>query len=415
MRKKIYVILSGNISTTPRALKSILFLKQDYDCEILCVNRNSIWADQDQDLIETHDLNVKMLELGRRPFLNWLYITLLHSFSKILVVFFKNNIHLNAAASNKASILLKNYISTKRFDEIDLVIGHSEGSLYPSWIIHRNWGVPFLFDVEDYHPGEQVSPIESKRREFIMKFILPKSSAISFASPLIKKMVFKLIGNFEMSEVILNSFNSTDFELPVAETNDRSNLKLLWFSQTIGYGRGLEELFVAISRIDSSIEIELTLIGHMDSDFNQNKILEFKKNIEDKNIELKVFEAIKQSDLHGMLADYDVGLALEFNVSNLNRQLCLTNKIITYAQAGLFILATDTAAQKKFIAEHPKFGKCIEQSPNSLTDAIADLYDHREDIRDNKIKRYDLAKGLSWESEQVKLKNLVDQLINPSN
>ena len=117
---------------------------------------------------------------------------------------------------------------------------------------------------------------------------------------------------------------------------------------------------------------------------------------------IHILAPMAQMELHRSLVLYDVGLALEFDESDLNRQLCLTNKIITYAQAGLYIMATDTPAQSEFVKNHSKFGHICGQEILDIKDGLLFLLDQRNEIINNRFKRYEEAKSLSWERESKK-------------
>ncbi|CDF80630.1 glycosyltransferase (GTnc) [Formosa agariphila KMM 3901] len=419
-KKKVLFILSGNLSTTPRALKSILSMKDDYHCDTLLVNRMKSWKDKDFDIIKSNNLNVTTLELGRDPFFNWFKSTILEKGAKLIYKKANKNISVNAYASNKAAIILKTHLSTLNLSDVDLVIGHSEGSMYPCWYVNKKWSIPFVFDVEDFHPGETISVDtinEKNRREYLMKTILPEASGLIFASPLIGKYTLDLIGDHPNSDVILNGFNDTEFKL----TNNKvhfdevgDSLRFVWFSQKIGYGRGLEELFEALSKIllnSHQVKLDLTLIGELDEKFNTDIIQNFQKKLGNSEIKVNVESSLPQKELHERLSRFDVGLALEFNSSDLNRQICLTNKIITYAQAGLFILATDTKAQKQFLHEFTELGALCGQTVNEIENSILELLERNDEIKREKEQRFEIGKQLSWNTEEKKLRRLWKKIL----
>ena len=99
------------------------------------------------------------------------------------------------------------------------------------------------------------------------------------------------------------------------------------------------------------------------------------------------------------LSKYDVGLAIEDVSADLNRNICLTNKIWSYFQAGLFIMAADTAAQKLFIEEHPLHGICTPLAKESLYVLFEKLVNAKESIRSLKKERFGNASLVNWENE----------------
>jgi glycosyltransferase involved in cell wall biosynthesis len=155
--------------------------------------------------------------------------------------------------------------------------------------------------------------------------------------------------------------------------------------------------------------LNLTIIGDLDPDFDAKIITKLKNGKVGKH--LHILPPMSQMELHKSLALYDVGLALEFDDSDLNRQLCLTNKMLAYAQAGLYILATDTPAQKQFMQDHKKFGMLCGQTPEEIRDGLKVIMSQREIVRLHRHERFINAQEISWEMETEKLKTIIN---NPS-
>ena len=177
----------------------------------------------------------------------------------------------------------------------------------------------------------------------IMKTVLPGAKYISASSPLIADFTENLCLTDGKKVIrVLNYFSGSEFKAPAVASSHK--IKLIWFSQLISAGRGLEILLSEWSKIQENFE--LTLIGSSD--------LAFSRYIPDG---IKIIQPVSQIELHEQLAQYDIGLALDLTNRDVNRDIALTNKILAYYQAGLYILATDTAAQKDFITHHPDSGR----------------------------------------------------------
>lgn len=404
--KKFLFILSGNLSTTPRALKSILSLPHDYELDIVVINRNKLWAEKDSEIIKEYNLNVKHINLGRKPFYPWLKATILEKISQKFYPICKNSLNINAFASNKSSILLWHYLKDLNKTKYDFVLGYSAGSIYPIYKIAQKWRIPFLVDVEDYYPGEQIqidSINEKKRREFLMEEILPKADVLTTASPLIAEYTLNLIGGHSRHTLVLNSFPMKEFIYPESvkiPKSIRNKLKIVWFSQKVSFERGLEQFFDSLLMLDlekNSQCLEITLIGEMDPSFRQKIIMPFREKVDLEFLNIKEISPIPQKKLHLILTEFDIGLALEPG-KDLNNELALSNKIITYAQAGLFILATATRAQVNFMQRHPEIGIISKQTTIGIKESIEKLFKEFDKIRFNKIARFEKGKLLSWEN-----------------
>ena len=388
--KSLLFILSGNLSTTPRAQKIINLLKDDFICDIALVSRSPAWKDKDKLLLAELSLSAISLSLGRKPFVPWFIATVKEKLSSFIYPLFSKNIDIAAFASNKSSIILGDFLKKQNNGKYDLILGFGAGALYPSWKLSCKLGIPFAFDIEDYHPGEFIRKDvknERRRREFLLKRLLPLASMITSSSPMIADKINELIGGHRNHIVTLNSFPSDEFKAPERK---EGKLKLVWFSQKVTFGRGLEMLFEAVK--DSFWVISLTIIGEMD--------LLFKSTLNSEIIENVTFlPSMLQKELHLSLAEYDVGLALELNSADENRQYCLTNKILAYAQAGLYIIATDTPAQKQFIEEDSKRGIICHQSVAGIADAVKMLISKSSSIRQEAIYRFKSANEFASESK----------------
>jgi hypothetical protein len=389
-------ILSGNLSTTPRALKSILSIGPNV-CDIILVSRSEFWEMQDKEIINEHNLKVLSLPLWRKNFLPWFSHSIAFYFSRFLYPIHRKSLKLNAQASEKSSLLLNSALLRHGSDtEYEIVMAHSYGSLYPAWRYSRKKKIPFIFDMEDYHPEEDISTKnanEKVRREYLLKRILPEAYSVSFASPLIAKNTLRILKKELQYTVILNSFPEKEFIPPLKKSGP---LRMVWFSQNIASSRGLEIFFESLKRLKNE-EWNLTLIGNHKTEF----YLQIPESIRER---ISIYTAMRQNDLHGTLAQYDVGLALEINRDNLNRDICLTNKIFAYAQAGLYILATETSAQRQFIASLGEISGTINPAPSKdFVFTLEKILSNLTLIRSGADSRYQQAKSLSWENEKNKL------------
>jgi len=494
VQKHLLFLTTNNLATNPRLVKELTTAVSMRLCATVVQYKLGNWSDNKSEQLkevvsgektvvsdELRGANAKKREVefieidatSKRK-ISWLKWGILEKLAQRVYPLFKNNLFINALASSRRSLQLVNVL--KKTEKPDLIVAHNLGALYPAYLLSKKWRIPFIFDVEDYHPGEFIrhdAQNEKARREFLMKTLLPKATAISSASPLIGEYTLNLIGSHPNHTVILNSFPQSEFTPPHFSLNthhsklithhsplktQNSSLNLVWFSQKISFGRGLEQLFEALkllhsanphhhqneetednrqkiaNSVNSKINtqhslltthnsqlltpnLNLTLIGDLDPEFNQQIIEPFLAQLETlkqvvlhpsfslrSSVSLKIMSPMTQSDLHAELANHDVGLALEFSDTDLNRQLCLTNKILAYAQAGLYILATDTPAQSAFMAQQPQQGVVCGQTPEAIAAALSKIIESSQEIKQQTLERFGKGKELAWEKEREKLK-----------
>ncbi len=396
-KSKILFLTTASIATNPRLLKAYMFWRrQGHACKIMAFRMHN-WADTlDDDLIAKYHLDLVSIPASKQNYLFWLQASL---WNRFLAFFPLRSLSMRflAYASNKRTWQLTQYLKKNNFD-YDHIEAHTLGALYPAYSWSKKKGKTFSFDVEDFHPEEKISFQKNKekaRRYFLMKKLLPFAKFISAASPLIAEETEKLIHKKVVT--INNSFPEAEFKSP-KNLKINAKLKLLWFSQHISFGRGLEYFLEAAWLYKEHIHI--SLIGSLNGEF-KNKIILPKQEF------IEIRSPMPQEDLHAILPHYDVGLALEDGKEDYNREICLTNKIWAYYQAGLFILANKTKAQIQFMQKRPEHGQLISLKKNDLTTALQALIEAKKLVQSSKEKRYRKAKTESIEHEMEKLKQLM--------
>ncbi len=245
--------------------------------------------------------------------------------------------------------------------------------------------------MEDYHPGENLPKSVKNGVTTLMKSLLPKAKYISFAAPLIMNESIRLVGPAIKSSIVVNNFFSEkDFVNIPIEFYEK--LQLIWFSQNIDFNRGLEEMLDVLT--DYEDEIALTVIGNPKQLFC-DKYLYNKKNIE-------IINSLPALELIKMMNKFDVGLALEPG-KDLNNDIALSNKILIYFQAGLYILASNTTAQEKFLNNHPSHGIITSLKKHELKKTLDFLIEKKNEIRDTKNERFKNSSAFNWEYESMGL------------
>tara|TARA_R110000868_G_scaffold248986_3_gene505513 strand:- start:917 stop:1996 length:1080 start_codon:yes stop_codon:yes gene_type:complete len=355
------------------------------------------WADElDDALVDKYQLKFTSIPASKQAYGFWLKGSVLNRLLSFLDYNFLSTKNL-AFASNKRSWQLMQYLKKSTF-EFEHIEAHTLGALYPAFHWAKKKGVTFSFDVEDFHPEEKITyqKIKERQRRYrLMKDLLPSAKYITAASPLIAQETEKLI---ERKVITINNvFPENEFKI-TSVSKENEKLKLIWFSQHISFGRGLEEFIEAAWRFKSQLSI--TLVGHLNSDF-ENRIIKPKQSF------ISTIDAMSQEDLHALLADFDVGLALENGNEDYNRQICLTNKIWAYFQAGLYILATSTKAQIEFIQQNPIHGQLITLEKENLMNGLQGVIDEKRSIVEDKEKRFTVAKKHSIENEMRQVKGLI--------
>jgi glycosyltransferase involved in cell wall biosynthesis len=231
-------------------------------------------------------------------------------------------------------------------------------------------GLPFCFDLEDWHSENMFAGYSSKYYETLKEkecFVIKNSRFVTTTSTAMSREIAKY---YEVAnpEVVYNSFPEADFEgqslLPIKSEVPR----IVWFSQTIGPGRGLELLATAAALTHNRFEVHLR--GRVSNCYRQNLLSSFSRA---RNVRLFFHGLCDHSELNSWLAGFDVGFASELPRC-LNADLTISNKILQYMQAGLPVIATDTQGQLE-VAQYAGEGIVVvpHDSPDVLANAIDGL------------------------------------------
>jgi glycosyltransferase involved in cell wall biosynthesis len=119
---------------------------------------------------------------------------------------------------------------------------------------------------------------------------------------------------------------------------------------------------------------------------------------------------VHPDDLVNFASAFDIGLATEPGFSPNNEQ-ALSNKLFTYMNAGLAVLASDTPGQAEFMGGYPQVGKTYQRSDlASLCRAIVEYHKDRTGLEATRRAAYRLGREtLNWETERGKFLSLADR------
>jgi glycosyltransferase involved in cell wall biosynthesis len=272
-------------------------------------------------------------------------------------------------ALNPVAPLLKETLSQS--PPADLYIAHYVEALPAAAALAARHGAAYAFDAEDFHVGEQVDGPGVKAQRQIKRAIerryLPGSLYVTAASPLIAQAYVDTYA-IALPTVILNVFARGNAPFaPTAAGSVQPGPSLYWFSQTIGFGRGLKIAIRAIAEAKSAPHLYLRgtpAAGFADelkavaAEFGVSKRLHF-------------LEPALPDDLERLAAGFDLGYSGEEG-AEINRHYSLGNKIFSYLLAGVPILASNTHSQRDLAAQ---LGEAMAIFPLGDVRALAALID----------------------------------------
>jgi glycosyltransferase involved in cell wall biosynthesis len=297
-----------------------------------------------------------------------------------------------------------NYLSKLKAENADLYIGHQEMSMALSKELMVS-EFKVAFDFEDYHshdllPKDRIyRPIKLLRS--LEGYILNNAKFCTTTSDALGQELAKEYKS-QVPTTIYNSFHKSNGYQNVS-ISDKEN-SLVWISQVIGPGRGLELIIEAIRM--SRSKFELTLIGKKDEYYWQ----EIQKSIPN-NLTVHFTNYIPSNEISKKLSTYDLGIAFEESLP-LNRDLTITNKIFHYLNSGIAIIATNTKGQLEIRNKTEEAVAIVEPVAEPIAAILDRLFSNRDELENMKEKSKYYGNSLfNFQNEEIKIFGLVNSII----
>jgi hypothetical protein len=286
----------------------------------------------------------------------------------------------------------------------DFYLGHCLAALPAAALAARHCGVPCGFDIEDFHDAETANasadPAEAQAIRLLQQSYLPACRHLTAAAPLIASAVNDRYG--VTPEVLLNVFPLAQAPAapfvpePISESRPA---RLYWFSQTIGPGRGLEQVIEIAGRMQTPVEVQLR--GFVAPDYAAT--LQAAARHAGMKRPVQLLPPGPAAEMARLAATADLGLSTE-TPPPLNRDLCLTNKVFVYLLAGLPQLLSRTTAQAALAPALGAAGVLAElQNPTAVARQLDEFFADPSRIAAARNAAWTLARSrYCWDVEQLK-------------
>jgi glycosyltransferase involved in cell wall biosynthesis len=400
---KILLISSGQPSLNPRLVKEADTLAEaGYNVTVLYAYWNDWGTRADKKLLPQKKWRAIRVggSPGQKPAV-YFFSRVIYKLAVILAQKFKLQRFIEAAIARASYFLIRE----AKKHQADLYIGHNLGALPATIIAARVHKRPCGFDAEDFHRYEMSD--DDKDAGVLLKIAIenkyiPQVNYLSASSAGISEAYRQL---FNKAPVTLLNVFPVQHGTPRPRLTAQGPIKLFWFSQTISLSRGVNDCIKALRQLDDPL-IELHLLGFIT---DEEKGLLFG----DSKPNLVIHPPVSPDELISFASNFDIGLALE-DRTPFNRDICLTNKIFTYIQAGMALIASNTAAQQRLLANYPGTGLVYEQGDlEMLTDKIKYYRDNPDALYQAKLASLNAAREeLNWDKERVKFLKLIKTTLN---
>ena len=286
----------------------------------------------------------------------------------------------------------------------DLTIGHQEVGLVIACDL-RAHGLKTGVDLEDWYSEDLLESAREQRPLGLLKRLEARAlSGMAHCTTTSEAMASAMAAEYACRKptCIYNSFEAVqasdaDGLVPDRRFPDRPSL--YWVSQTIGPGRGLEDLMAALTQVDQPLE--LCLRGRIDPAYKQDLL---RMQGEGCPHQVTFLNLVPAEELGARSAQHDIGLALEESRPP-SRDLTITNKLFHGLQAGLAVVATKTTGQEEAARIANGGVRLLEDnSARALAQAITHLAGDPKRLEDAKSAARRAGSGdLGWPASERKL------------
>lgn len=285
-----------------------------------------------------------------------------------------------------------------RAEAADLTIVHLEAGL---WVGTRllTAGARVGVDIEDWHSENDAGAGWDTRRERACLARLERTvlRGAAHATTTSDALAAALAAAYGVPPP-LTLYNSCPTR-PLVPAHPAKALRFVWFSQTLGPGRGIEHLCAALPQVAGDWEVELRARASDQARRWLHGLLPAALRTR-----VRVEPLVPPDQLPTVVGGHDVGLALESRDWK-SRDLTVTNKICEYLQCGLRVVASDTAGQREILARVPAGGDVYTAGDVSeLAAVLSGVVARRDAIRADRARLHGVANQvLAYEHQAQRL------------
>jgi hypothetical protein len=345
VRRSITVALPGHLATCPRMTKAAsAFVENGYRVRVVSALLSDRYRAMDETIAARSGWEWEPLECSRdRAWFRWVASGVRHKAAAMLACRVGCHRAPWSVAAAAFTRLHAEIVQRVAAVQSDLYYGGGGGALAAVAEAASQNGVAYALDLEDFHTGDrwtQQTGYELQIAERIERHVLSGAAFITAGSPAIARAYT------EKYHVHTTPVCNT-FSLPrdgVAAPTIDGPLRAYWFSQTLGPGRGLEDVIRAAGLAD--VPMHLTLRAAPLDGYYESLIALAASNAP--RLTLSLLPIADASTMVALCRDHHIGVGVEPGSSMSNR-LALSNKLLTYVLAGLALVITNTPGQRPII------------------------------------------------------------------
>lgn len=394
LNKKIVIISGQHLIYNPRVWKEANTLSDwGYDVTIFTTWYSSKYKQEDESLLNSSVAYLPSFSLipSVKISFSLFYAKALKKVANLIFIIFR------ISSVYQLLYMPKRQLKCILNRPSDLFICHQEAGLFIGVELMK-LGHKVAFDFEDWYSEDY---IRKDRPRYLLReaecYALKYGCYITCPSKSMADVLQKKYGEARIIASIYNAFPiGTDF----FNSTTKIPNSLVWFSQTIGPGRGIEEFIGAIK--DFEIPLNFHFIGNCSSNYEAYLYGMLEGTLH----KLHKYDLMPHNDLMKFIQAFEIGLALEYT-HPLNKNFTISNKILTYLQLGLKVLASSTDGQLELKKEFNDQLTYIDlQNATDVRERLKELL--HSSFSTSSVST---PNKYNWEIQQEKILSLVNKVI----
>ena len=403
-RYKICIVSHAHLTNNPRVLKEAMALSAaGYNVSVVTVLVNEILYNSDNEIIKEKGINYKNsvnLIPGQAGFLRIIVAKVKRKLFELL------SKYLQIEFPQPLTYGLNEIFWRAKREDADLYICHNEPGLCVGVKLMKiNKRV--AFDFEDWYSKDYLikgRPVKLLSK--LEKVALINAKYVTTTSNAMAESLGKEY-HVDKPHILYNAFSLNErVGVKLSENKVNESLSLYWFSQTIGPGRGIEQIIISLNLVNKSVSLHLR--GKVANEFKE--IL--KQSLNDRH---KIFfhEPVPPHKIVETMQLFDIGLSLELNYPP-SRNLTVTNKILHYLLAGLPVLASDTVGQREVYNISQGAVEIIDlNNPERTASVIESLINDRQRLKAMSEKATKVSTEIfNWEAQEKVFLSCIEKALS---
>jgi hypothetical protein len=378
MKNKILILCNSNIYSSPRPLRMIECLKNEYSLTVLTKN----FEISNKDYIEANYVRHKIGVEG--------------SVAKTIKILKHVLSFYDSAIWSGEMIRVKKALEKNSFKYI---ICHNLTLLPLALKIKKR--AKILFDAREYYPRHFEDRLLWKimyqgRNEYICDKYMPK---VEYTITVSRGIMKEYIENYGIKNISVIESLPDSYDLKPSKINN-NKIKIVHHGNTT-LSRKIEDMIYMMDFVDNRFELDLMLMP------TDKKYYKYLQNLCKKRENVRIKLPVKYKDIVPTINTYDIGVFNAFP-STFNLKYTLPNKFFEFIQARLAILIGPSIDMKVLLDKYSLGIYSKNYTSKSMAKALNSLT--RKQIFEYKKNANKAAKKLNKYRSCVKIKQIIENL-----